>query len=245
MSPPCSFSTSPISAPSTCTSSRSAECLAGNWMSSRFTEARDSTVTAGFPGVRYAAVETNPAIDRRRFAGRAGAANRHAVRGPAPPSCSPARESSPRPLYQRGVGFELLVTVRALIAMPLFAWLALRRAPADAPAERVRPARLLGRRGRRHRVLLRRRAGGFLGADAHRRLHRARAAVQLPGHGGAVGLVVRPARAGSPGGLGHGAHLRRHLLRHGRHRFRRASANLFGACSCSRGAHHRDLFPDR
>ena len=42
-------------------------------------------------------------------------------------------------LYQRGVGFELLVTVRALIAMPLFGWLALRRAPADAPAERVRP----------------------------------------------------------------------------------------------------------
>jgi drug/metabolite transporter (DMT)-like permease len=29
-------------------------------------------------------------------------------------------------LYQRGVGFELLVTVRALIAMPLFAWLAFR-----------------------------------------------------------------------------------------------------------------------
>jgi drug/metabolite transporter (DMT)-like permease len=35
-------------------------------------------------------------------------------------------------LYQRGVGFELLVTVRALIAMPLFAWLAV-RAP-HAPA---------------------------------------------------------------------------------------------------------------
>lgn len=29
-------------------------------------------------------------------------------------------------LYQRGVGFELLVTVRALIALPFFAWLALR-----------------------------------------------------------------------------------------------------------------------
>jgi drug/metabolite transporter (DMT)-like permease len=28
-------------------------------------------------------------------------------------------------LYQRGVGFELLVTVRALIAMPLFGWMAL------------------------------------------------------------------------------------------------------------------------
>ena len=26
-------------------------------------------------------------------------------------------------LYQRGVGFELLVTVRALIAMPLFGWM--------------------------------------------------------------------------------------------------------------------------
>jgi drug/metabolite transporter (DMT)-like permease len=31
-------------------------------------------------------------------------------------------------LYQRGVGFELLVTVRALLAMPLFAWIALRPA---------------------------------------------------------------------------------------------------------------------
>jgi drug/metabolite transporter (DMT)-like permease len=29
-------------------------------------------------------------------------------------------------LYQRGVGFELLVTVRAVLAMPLFAWFAMR-----------------------------------------------------------------------------------------------------------------------
>lgn len=35
-------------------------------------------------------------------------------------------------LYQRGVGFELLVTVRALIAMPLFGWLALRAETAGA-----------------------------------------------------------------------------------------------------------------
>jgi drug/metabolite transporter (DMT)-like permease len=45
-------------------------------------------------------------------------------------------------LYQRGVGFELLVTVRALIAMPLFGWMALRAAPpphADAAAAPVRP----------------------------------------------------------------------------------------------------------
>lgn len=42
-------------------------------------------------------------------------------------------------LYQRGVGFELLVTVRALIAMPLFGWMALKSAPADAaPAPPVR-----------------------------------------------------------------------------------------------------------
>lgn len=34
-------------------------------------------------------------------------------------------------LYQRGVGFELLVTVRALLAMPLFAWIALRPAGPD------------------------------------------------------------------------------------------------------------------
>jgi drug/metabolite transporter (DMT)-like permease len=42
-------------------------------------------------------------------------------------------------LYQRGVGFELLVAVRALIAMPLFGWLALRRPAAGAPAARPRP----------------------------------------------------------------------------------------------------------
>ena len=40
-------------------------------------------------------------------------------------------------LYQRGVGFELLVTVRALLAMPLFAWFAVR---ANAPAG-IRTAR--------------------------------------------------------------------------------------------------------
>lgn len=37
-------------------------------------------------------------------------------------------------LYQRGVGFELLVTVRALLAMPLFVWFAARAAPAGTPA---------------------------------------------------------------------------------------------------------------
>ncbi|MDF3019700.1 MAG: ycbK [Steroidobacteraceae bacterium] len=43
-------------------------------------------------------------------------------------------------LYQRGVGFELLVTVRAMIAMPLFGWLALRPTPAgDMPAPPLRP----------------------------------------------------------------------------------------------------------
>jgi len=37
-------------------------------------------------------------------------------------------------LYQRGVGFELVVTVRAVLAMPLFAWIALRaRDPAATP----------------------------------------------------------------------------------------------------------------
>jgi drug/metabolite transporter (DMT)-like permease len=37
-------------------------------------------------------------------------------------------------LYQRGVGFELLVTVRAVLAMPLFAWIALRaRGPEATP----------------------------------------------------------------------------------------------------------------
>jgi drug/metabolite transporter (DMT)-like permease len=45
-------------------------------------------------------------------------------------------------LYARGVGFELLVAVRALIAMPLFVWMALPRGP-RAPAvggdEEARP----------------------------------------------------------------------------------------------------------
>ncbi|MBC8025278.1 MAG: DMT family transporter [Steroidobacteraceae bacterium] len=35
-------------------------------------------------------------------------------------------------LYARGVGFELLVAVRACLAMPLFIWIALRRGPAPA-----------------------------------------------------------------------------------------------------------------
>ena len=35
-------------------------------------------------------------------------------------------------LYERGVGFELLVAVRAVLAMPLFAWIALR---ANAPSK--------------------------------------------------------------------------------------------------------------
>jgi drug/metabolite transporter (DMT)-like permease len=43
-------------------------------------------------------------------------------------------------LYQRGVGFELLVAVRAVLAMPLFAWAALRRGP-DASDPRHAPPR--------------------------------------------------------------------------------------------------------
>jgi drug/metabolite transporter (DMT)-like permease len=48
-------------------------------------------------------------------------------------------------LYQRGVGFELLVTVRAVIAMPLFGWMALHAhkggdARADAPPRVRAPA---------------------------------------------------------------------------------------------------------
>ena len=38
-------------------------------------------------------------------------------------------------LYQRGVGFELLVTVRALLAVPFFAWFALRANAPTASAE--------------------------------------------------------------------------------------------------------------
>jgi drug/metabolite transporter (DMT)-like permease len=47
-------------------------------------------------------------------------------------------------LYQRGVGFELLVTVRALLAVPFFAWFALRaNAPSgtNEPGAKPPPAR--------------------------------------------------------------------------------------------------------
>ena len=40
-------------------------------------------------------------------------------------------------LYQRGVGFELLVAVRAALAVPLFAWFAVRANP-DAQPMRTR-----------------------------------------------------------------------------------------------------------
>jgi drug/metabolite transporter (DMT)-like permease len=42
-------------------------------------------------------------------------------------------------LYQRGVGFELLVTVRAVLALPLFAWFALRRTAGTSAAPRAAP----------------------------------------------------------------------------------------------------------
>lgn len=54
-------------------------------------------------------------------------------------------------LYHRGVGFELLVTVRALLAMPLFVWMALRsdaRAPAVATDEESRPLAVVPPRAR-------------------------------------------------------------------------------------------------
>jgi drug/metabolite transporter (DMT)-like permease len=80
-------------------------------------EARDYT---GF-AVRYAAVETNPDQARARaMSQRTGmllvalAAMLFASKG-----------IFGKLLYQRDVGFELLVTVRALIAMPLFGWMAL------------------------------------------------------------------------------------------------------------------------
>ncbi len=44
-------------------------------------------------------------------------------------------------LYQRGVGFELLVTVRAVLAMPLFAWVAWRGGPGSATAAGIPPLR--------------------------------------------------------------------------------------------------------
>ncbi len=44
-------------------------------------------------------------------------------------------------LYQRGVGFELLVTVRAVLAMPLFAWVAWRGGPGSATSAGTPPLR--------------------------------------------------------------------------------------------------------
>ena len=40
-------------------------------------------------------------------------------------------------LYQRGVGFELLVAVRAVLALPFFAWVGLRSAPPEKPSARA------------------------------------------------------------------------------------------------------------
>jgi drug/metabolite transporter (DMT)-like permease len=44
-------------------------------------------------------------------------------------------------LYQRGVGFELLVTVRAVLAMPLFAWVAWRGGPGSSTSAGAPPLR--------------------------------------------------------------------------------------------------------
>ena len=100
-------------------------------------------------------------------------------------------------LYQRGVGFELLVTVRALLAMPLFVWF----------ARAVRSGQCGGLpRGRRPAAVFAAAIAGivcyYVGAlvdfwalDAHRRLHRTRAAVQLPGAGGADQFDHAAARA--------------------------------------------------
>jgi drug/metabolite transporter (DMT)-like permease len=60
-------------------------------------------------------------------------------------------------LYHRGVGFELLVTVRALLAMPLFVWMALRsdaKAPAIATDEEAQPLAVVPPRPRPRKVAL-------------------------------------------------------------------------------------------
>jgi drug/metabolite transporter (DMT)-like permease len=46
-------------------------------------------------------------------------------------------------LYQRGVSFELLVAVRAMIAMPLFAWFAVRANAGNATPVAMRPRAVL------------------------------------------------------------------------------------------------------
>ena len=125
-SPPCSFSTSPTSAPSTCTSSRSAECFAGNWMSSRLTKRGILQCKShGVPSRlgNHAAHEFTGAEPREPprnvVRGRRG----HLVReqGAVWQDAVSARR-----------GFELLVAVRAVLAMPLFAWFAVR---ANSPAQ--------------------------------------------------------------------------------------------------------------
>jgi len=56
-------------------------------------------------------------------------------------------------LYQRGVGFELLVTVRALLAMPLFVWVGLRaHAPAVSGDDEAQPLAVRAPPARRPRA---------------------------------------------------------------------------------------------
>jgi drug/metabolite transporter (DMT)-like permease len=126
-----------MSMPNTCTSSRSAECFSGNWMSSRFTKRAILPESTRQPcTLRLVRQLPPPApvdIQARRLGLMlvAGAAMLFASKG-----------LFAKGLYQRGVGFELLVAVRSVLAMPLFVWVALRagpRVPAVAADEEARP----------------------------------------------------------------------------------------------------------
>jgi drug/metabolite transporter (DMT)-like permease len=84
-------------------------------------EARDYT---GF-AVRYAAVETRPDQSQVQAREQASSQRTGMLFVALAAMLFASKGIFGKLLYQRGVGFELLVTVRALIAMPLFGWMAL------------------------------------------------------------------------------------------------------------------------
>ena len=131
-------------------------------------------------------------------------------------------------LYQRGVGFELLVAVRAVLAVPLFAWFAVRaNATARNPVGGDKPPPI------RPRAVLAAVIAGItcyyvgamvdfwaltlIDASIERVLLFSFPAIVV-----LIGSVLQPPRPGGWRGRSHGRHLHRHFLRHGRHRLRRA-----------------------
>ena len=188
--------------------------------------ARHSTVNC--PGIEHCGRVWNHALME---AARPRDSVSECCSSPARRSCSPARGCSARRCTSAASASNCWSRCARVLAMPLFAWIALRApaTPRGARGRRPAPARRTGRGHRRHHLLLRRRHGRFLGADADRRVHRTRAAVQLSGDGGADRLAACAARAAAPRGAGHAGHLCRHLLRHGRRRPHRTARRTCSA----------------